>query len=106
MIVVDNHPQTLSNSRRRNGRVSNYAVSSSISRSLKGLLDSQRQLMAGSAILRPKLLIPVGIKEPASAVPNHSGLYRTHLFRRVVKRHSVNLSVGNLLQVLGVRADP
>jgi hypothetical protein len=83
----------MSGSRRRNGKVSEYAVSSSISGSLKGLLDSQHE-------------ITVGIKEPASAVPNHSGPYRTHLFRRGGKPHSVNLFVGVLLEVVGVRADP
>ena len=62
--------------------------------------------MASSAIFRAKLLIRVGIKEPASAVPNHSGAHRSHLLRRVVKRHSVNLSVANLLEVVALQTDP
>src|ERR1700728_4746856 len=62
--------------------------------------------MTRYAILRRKLLIPVGIKEPRSAGPNQSGTYRTHLFRRVVKRHCIELSIGNLLEVVYVRADP
>jgi len=62
--------------------------------------------MTRSAIFRAKLLIGVGIKEPASAVPHHSRPYRTHLFGGIVKRSSVNPSVGNLLELVGVRADP
>jgi hypothetical protein len=37
--------------------------------------------MTRSAILCGKLLIPIGIKEPASVIPNYSGTYRTYLFR-------------------------
>jgi hypothetical protein len=62
--------------------------------------------MTGCSILRPKFLMSVGMKEPNSAIPNDSRTYRTHLFRRVVKRHSVNLSVGNLLEVVAIGAEP
>ena len=75
-------------------------------RSLENLLDPQHELMTCRAILCSKLLINVGIKKPASAVPNHSWTDRTHLFRRVAKRHSIDLSIGNLLDVIAVGTDP
>jgi hypothetical protein len=68
------------------------------------LLDSQHQFMTCRAIFRRKLLIPVGINEPASVVPHHSGTYRTHLLGRAMKRHSIDPSIGNLLEVVPVRA--
>jgi hypothetical protein len=70
------------------------------------LLDSRHQFMTRGSIFRCKLLISVGIKEPASVVPNDSRTYRTDLLRRIVKPHSIELSISNLLEVVPVRADP
>jgi hypothetical protein len=86
--------------------VSRCTENSSVCRPIKGLFDSQHQLMTRSTVFRPELLIRVRVKEPASVVPNHSRPDRTHLFRGVVKRRTVNPSVANLLEAVSVRADP
>ena len=62
--------------------------------------------MAGGAVLGGELLVGVGVVEPLVVVVDHAGADGRYFLWGVGEGDAVDLAVGDLVEVVGVGADP